>query len=97
MLTAENADRKITRNSSYFKKLLAEHPTSRTNLAFEGETVDLDAESSPPSPPSRIPVSVQEAINSPVDPGGRAEILTEPVLRRSACVSMPPRRLIQEM
>ena len=33
MLTAENADRKITRNSSYFKKLLAEHPTFRTNPA----------------------------------------------------------------
>ena len=71
MLTAENADRKITRNSSHFKKLLAEHPTFRTNLAFERETVDLDAESSPPSPPSPIPVSVQEAIDSPMDPGGR--------------------------
>ena len=94
MLTAESANRKVTRNSSYFKKLLAEDPTFRTSLAFEGETVDLDAETSPPSP---IPVSVQESTDSPVDPGGSAEILTEPVPRRSARVSVPPRRLIQEI
>ena len=94
MLTAENADQKVTRNSSYFKKLLAEDPTFQTSLAFEGETVDHDAESSPPSP---IPVSVQESTDSPVDPSGSAEILTEPVPRKSPCVSVPPRRLIQEI
>ena len=94
MLTAESANRKVTRNSSYFKKLLAEYPTFRTSLPFEGETVDLDAETSPPSP---VPVSVQESTYSPVDPGGSVEILTEPVPRRSARVSVPPRRLIQEI
>ena len=43
MLTAESADRKVTRNSSYFKKLLTEDTTLRTIPAFERETVDLDA------------------------------------------------------
>ena len=94
MLTAESSNRKVTCNSSYFKKLLAEDTTLQTSPAFEGETVDLDAENSPPSP---IPVSVQEFAYSPVDPGGNAEILTESVPRRSARVSVPPRRLIEEI
>ena len=58
---------------------------------LEGEAVDLDIEN---SSPSSIPVSVQD---SPVNPGGNAEILTEPVRRRSARVSVPPVRLIQEI
>ena len=94
MLTSESADRKVTRNSSFFKKLLAEDTILRTSPTSEGETVDLDAEN---SPPSTIPVSVQEFADSPVDPGGNAEILTESVPRRSARVSVPPRRLIEEI
>ena len=94
MLTAESANRKVTRNSSHFKKLLADDPTTvRTGQALEGEAIDLDVES---SPLSGIPVSVQESTNSPVDPSGGAEILTEPVPRRSARVPVPPKRLIQE-
>ena len=95
MLTAENDDRKVTRNSSYFKKLLADDTTLRTSPALEGETVDLDAE--PNSPPSLIPVSVQGFTDPPVEPGGNAEILTESMPRRSPRVSVPPRRLIEEI
>ena len=95
MLTAESANRKVTRNLSHFKKLLADDPTTiRTSQALEGEAIDLDAES---SPLSGIPVSVQESTNSPVDPSGGAEILTEPVPRRSARVPVPPQRPIQEI
>ena len=95
MLTAENDDRKVTRNSSYFKKLLADDTTLRTSPALEGETVDLDAE--PNSPPSPIPVLVQGFTDPPVEPGGNAEILTESMPRRSPRVSVPPRRLIEEI
>ena len=92
MLTAESADRKVTRNSSHFKKLLADVPNMfRTSQALEGEAIDLDAES------SHIPVTVQESTSLPVDPGGSAEILTEPVPRRSTRVSVSPKRLIQEI
>jgi len=73
MLKAEGADRNVTRNSSHFKKLLVDDSTTlSTSQSLEGETVDSDTES---SPPSSIPVSVQESIDSPVDPGGNAEIL----------------------
>ena len=61
---------------------------------LEGEIVDLDIEN---SSPSSIPVSVQESTDSPVNPDGNAEILTEPVRRRSARASVPPMRLIQEI
>ena len=88
MLTAESADRKVTRNSSHFKKLLADDSTTFSTSQFlGGATVDLDTES---SPPSSIPVSVQESTDSPVGPGGNAEILTETVCGRSTCVSVPP-------
>ena len=45
---------------------------------------------------SRFP-EIEIVTDSPVDPGGSAEILTEPVPRRSARVSVPPRRLIEEI
>ena len=93
MLTAERAERKVTRNSSHFKKLLADDSTTfSTSQSLEGETVDLDTEI---SPHCSIPVSVQGSKDSPVDPGGNAEILTEPVRRRFARVSVLPKRLIQ--
>ena len=94
LLTAESADRRVTRNSSHFKKLLADGSTTlSTSHSLEETTVDLDTES---SLPSSIPVSVQESTDSPVDPCGNAEILTKPVHRRSTRVSVPPKRLIQE-
>jgi len=92
MLTTESADRKVTRNSSHFKKLLADDSTTfRTSTSRERDAIDLDTDS---SPPPGAPVSVQESTDSPVNPGGNAEILTEPVRRRFARVSMPPKRLI---
>ena len=95
MLTAESADRRVTRNSSHFKKLLADDSTTlSTSQSLEEVTVDLDTEN---SLPSSIPVSVQESTDSPVDPCGNAEILTKPVHRRSTRVSVPPKRLIQEI
>jgi len=95
MLTAESADRKVTRNSSHFKRLLADDSTTfSASQSLEGETVDLDTES---SPPSSVPVPIQESKDSPVEPGGNAEILTEPVCRKSTLVSVPPKRLIQEI
>ena len=94
LVTAESADRKVTRNSSHFKKLLADDPTTFSSQALEGETMDLDAEDS--SPP-RFPAPVQESTDPSVDPDGGAEIPIEPAPRRSARVSVPPRRLIQEM
>ena len=95
MLTAESADQEVTWNSSHFKKLLADDSTTfRTSQSLEGETVDLDTES---SPPSSIPVPVQESTDSLVEPGGNAEIPSEPVRGRSARVSVPPKRLIQEI
>ena len=95
MVTAESADRQVTRNSSHFKKLLADDSTAfRTSQSLEGEAIDLDTES---SPAFRIPVSVEEFPDSPVDPGGNREVQTEPVRRRSARVSVPPKRLIQEI
>ena len=85
VLTAENDDRRVICNSSYFKKLLAEDTTPWTSPALEGEIVDLDTE--PSSPPSPTPVSVQGFTDPPVDPGGNAEILTEFMPRRSPRVS----------
>ena len=50
MLTAESADQKVTRNSSRFKKLLADDSTAfSTSQPLGGETVDLDTENSSPS------------------------------------------------
>ena len=73
MLTAERANRKVTRNSSHFKKLLADNSIIlRTSHAFEGDTLDQDTES---IPPSCIPVSVQGSTGSPLDPSGSVEIL----------------------
>ena len=84
MLTAESADRQVTRNSSHFKKLLADDSTTfRTSQSLEGETVDLDTES---SSPSSIPVPVQESTDSLVEPGGNAEIPSEPVAKVCTCI-----------
>ena len=84
MLTAESADRQVTQNSSHFKKLLADDSTTfRSSQSLEGETVDLDTES---SSPSSIPVPVQESTDSLVEPGGNAEILSEPAAKVCTCI-----------
>jgi len=88
----------VTRNSSHFKKLLADDSTTfRTSQSHKGEGINLDTDSS--SPPG-IPVSVQESTDSPVDPGGNAEILTEPVLKVCTCICAPketyPKDLISD-
>ena len=73
MLTAERANRKVTRNSSHFKKLLADNSIIlRTSHAFERDTLDQDTES---SPPSYIAVSVQGSTGSPLVPSESVEIL----------------------
>ena len=68
MLTAKSADRKVTSNSSHFKKFLADDSTKfRTSQLLEGDATDLETES---SPLSRSPISVQEPTESPVEPLG---------------------------
>ena len=64
MLKAESADRQVTCNSAHFKKLVADDSiTLRTSQALEGEAIDVDTES---SPPSYIPASVQVSTGSPM-------------------------------
>ena len=86
MEKSESADRKVTPcNSSHFKKFLADDSTTfRASQSLEEEAIDLDTDSSPPFP---FPVSVQESTDSPVDPGGNAETLTEPVRRPRYLIS----------
>ena len=77
ILTAESADQQVTHNSSHFKKLLADDCIAfRTSQSLEGGAIDQDNES---STASHNPVSAQEFPTSSVDPGGNAEVLSEPV------------------
>ena len=84
MLTAEGGDRSVTRNSSHFKKLHQDHA--------DPVSVDIDS--------SVVPVSVDTNSSAdpvPVDTSSSASAQAELPLRRSARVSKPARRLIQEM
>ena len=84
MLTAEGGDRSVTRNSSHFKKLHQDHA--------DPVTVDINS--------SAVPVSVDTNSSAdpvPVDTSSSASAQAELPLTRSARVSKPPRRLIQEM
>ena len=82
MLTA--GDRGVTRNSSHFKKLRQDH----------ADPVSVDINS------SAVPVSVDTNSSAdpvPLDTCSSASAQAELPLRRSARVSEPSRRLIQEM
>ena len=84
MLTAEEGDRSVTRNSPHFKKLHQDH----------ADPVSVDINS------SAVPVSVDTNSSAdpvPVDTSSSASAQAELPLTRSARVSKPPRRLIQEM
>ena len=84
MLTAEGADRSVTRNSSHFKKLHQDH----------ADLVSVDINS------SAVLVSVDTNSSAdpvPVDTSSSASAQAELPPRRSARVSKPPRRLIQGM
>ena len=91
MITAENDDRKVTRNSSNFKKFLTDESSS--NGALEDDGTYMDMQSSPPVP---IPVPRPEGADPVLlDPGETA--VTAPIPSRSTRVSVPPKRLIQEI
>ena len=84
LLTAEGADRSVTRNSSHFKKLHQDH----------ADLVSVDINS------SAVLVSVDTNSSAdpvPVDTSSSASAQAELPPRRSARVSKPPRRLIQGM
>ena len=84
MQTAEGGDRSVTCNSSHFKKLHKDH----------ADPVSVDINS------SAVPVSVDTNLSADpvaVDTSSSASAQAELPLRRSARVSKPPRRLIQEM
>ena len=85
MLTAEGGDRKVTRNSSHFKKFFSDEPAS-SSLS------DADL----PKPLTSPLSASQDDIGSVlVDPNTRTP--ADPQLRRSSRVSKPPLRLIQEI
>ena len=84
MLTSEGGDWIVTLNSSYFKKFHQDH----------ADPVSVDINS------SAVPVSVDTKSSAhpvPGDTSSSASAQAELPLRRSARVSKPPRRLIQEM
>ena len=84
MLTAEGGDRKVTRNSSHFKKFISDEPASSLSDA------DL------PNPlTSPVSASQDDTGSVLVDPSTRTP--ADPQLRRSSRVSKPPLRLIQEI
>ena len=84
MLTAEGGDRKVTRNSSHFKKFNSDEPASSLSDA------DL------PNPLiSPLSASQDDTGSVLVDPSTRTP--ADPQLWRSSRVSKPPLRLIQEI
>ena len=95
MLTAEGVNRSVTRNSSHFKNFHQDHadPVS-VDINSSEVPVSVDTKS------SADPVSVDtnsRADPVPVDTSSSASAQAELPPRRSARVSKPPRRLIQEM
>ena len=91
MITAANDDRKVTRNSSHFKKFLTDESSS--NVALEEDGTYMDKESSRPVP---IPVLGPDGADPVLlDPGKTA--VTAPIPCRSTHVSVPPKRLIEEI
>ena len=83
MITAENPNRRVTRNSSRFKKLLTDKPVTPSSDTLEEDTTELDTQR---SSLSSTPEEDQEG----------TEIVTEPNPRMSTRVSVPPKRLVQE-
>ena len=84
MLTAEGDERKVTRNSSHFKKFLSNVPASSLS--------DMDM----PNPLTSSVLASQEETGSVlVDPSARTP--ADPQPRRSTRVSKPPMRLIEEI
>ena len=91
MITAENDDRKVTRNSSHFRKFLTDESSSSGALEEDGTYMDMQT-----SPPVPIPVPGPDRADPVLlDPGKTA--VTAPIPRRSTRVSVPPKILIQEI
>ena len=80
MIIAANDDRKVTRNSSHFKKFLTDGSSS--NVALEEDGTYMDKESSRPVP---IPVQGPDGADPVLlDPGKTA--VTAPIPGRSTRV-----------
>ena len=83
MITAENATKKVTRNSSHFKKLFIDNSAAPPSFREE----EITGEDSDHSPGNTEP---------PLEPDS-GQTTTEFVPRRSTRVSRPPKRLIEEL
>ena len=95
MLTSEGSDRCVTRNSFHFKKLHQDHadPVS-VDINSSAVPVSVDTNSSAEQVPADTNSSADPV---PVDTSSSASAQAELPLSRSARVSKPPMRLIQEM
>lgn len=93
MLTAEGGDRNVTRNYSYFNKLLLDTQFPLSD-ALEETSSDKDVPHALIHPVS----SSQDHTNrASEDTNSRASAQAEPLLRRSARVPKPPKNLIHTM
>ena len=98
ILIVEAPTRKMTRNSSHFKKLLTDASVTAFNATLEEDSDEVDMPTMPTTPPPSAPASYHEpADTGPINTIGCAETLTEVVPPRSARVPKPPKRLIQEI
>ena len=83
MMTAVNSDRQVTRNSSYFKKMLTDELVSADHTSANLDQTD---QTNQPSDETQAPQSTAPVPDAePASPEP-----TKPILRRSSQISKPP-------